>query len=288
MYHLLVNYFGWESDASLSNERVFENTRNDLIEIFKPEKTFDQIKVSKIPALFVSETGGPGLQLAKIGYIRRVNIVNGKVKFGYNFDEEIPPIPNDKLETISTDIGIERFELSRTHWSIKDIDLFRMLLKNQLLLKIYPEVIPAEVSPKVFNLSGTDTVDKNLISVMMPFAAEFDQVYELLRQIAEDLFIDCLRADDIWENDAIIQDVFSLIYRSRIVICDCTGRNANVFYEAGIAHTLGRDVILITQNPDDIPFDLRHLRFIPYLNNNEGREELYKKLTKRIKKLMKI
>jgi hypothetical protein len=73
------------------------------------------------------------------------------------------------------------------------------------------------------------------------------------------------------ENPAIIQDVVSLIDRSRIVVCDCTGRNPNVFYEAGIAHTLGREVILITQSANDIPFDLRHLRYIPYLNNNEGR-----------------
>jgi hypothetical protein len=71
-----------------------------------------------------------------------------------------------------------------------------------------------------------------------------------------------------------MQDIVSLIDRSRVVICDCTGRNPNVFYEIGIAHTLGREVILITQNPVDIPFDLRHLRYVPYLNNAEGRQEL--------------
>jgi hypothetical protein len=64
--------------------------------------------------------------------------------------------------------------------------------------------------------------------------------------------------------------VVSLIDRSRVVIADCTGRNPNVFYEIGIAHTLGREVILITQNNADIPFDLRHLRYVQYLNNGEG------------------
>ena len=54
------------------------------------------------------------------------------------------------------------------------------------------------------------------------------------------------------------------------VVCDCSGRNPNVFYEAGIAHTLGREVILITQSEHDIPFDLRHLRHVRYLNNGEG------------------
>ena len=35
---------------------------------------------------------------------------------------------------------------------------------------------------------------------------------------------------------------------------------ANVFYEAGIALTLVLEVILITQNFEDVPFDLRHLQ----------------------------
>jgi len=96
----------------------------------------------------------------------------------------------------------------------------------------------------------------------------------------------CRRADDIWENPAIIQDVVSLIDRSRVVVCDCTGRNPNVFYEAGIAHTLGREVILITQNAQDIPFDLRHLRYIPYLNNAEGRGALTAALQDRMQTIL--
>jgi hypothetical protein len=37
-----------------------------------------------------------------------------------------------------------------------------------------------------------------------------------------------------------------------------TGRNPNVFYEVGYAHALGKIVLLLTQNGDDIPFDLKH------------------------------
>ncbi len=64
---------------------------------------------------------------------------------------------------------------------------------------------------------------------MMPFGPRFDEVYATLQGTAKALKLRCLRADDIWENNAVIQDVVSLINRSRIVICDCTGRNANVF-----------------------------------------------------------
>ena len=47
-----------------------------------------------------------------------------------------------------------------------------------------------------------------------------------------------------------------------------------MFYEAGIAHAIGKEVILITQSEQDVPFDLRHLRYIRYLPNSEGLGEL--------------
>ena len=116
---------------------------------------------------------------------------------------------------------------------------------------------------------------------MMPFLPSFDPVYGALRASSESAGLRCRRADDIWENPAVMQDVVSLIDRSSVVICDCTGRNPNVFYEIGIAHALGREVILITQAEVDIPFDLRHLRFVTYLNNGEGLAALRARLEPR-------
>ncbi|MHC4401745.1 MAG: hypothetical protein ACYTG0_18900 [Planctomycetota bacterium] len=60
-----------------------------------------------------------------------------------------------------------------------------------------------------------------------------------------------------------------------------------MFYEAGIAHTLGKHVIPITQNREHIPFDLRHHRYAQYLNNAEGREGLQKELEDRLNVLAK-
>jgi hypothetical protein len=125
------------------------------------------------------------------------------------------------------------------------------------------------------------------VSAMMPFDPSFNAVYAALQRTAESAGLRCRRADDIWENPAVIQDVVSLIDRSHVIICDCTGRNPNVFYEIGIAHTLGREVILITQAAADIPFDLRHLRFVLYLNNGEGLNVLSACLERRLSDLTK-
>ena len=141
-------------------------------------------------------------------------------------------------------------------------------------------------SPSVFNVPKKP-IKNNLISVMMPFAMEFDNVLETIKVACSNVGMFCYRVDDLWNNSTIIQDIFELIYCSSIVIVDFSGRNPNVFYEAGIAHTLGKNVIPITQSIDDIPFDLRHHRVLKYLNNSEGLQELKKGLEKRLKVLKK-
>ena len=81
----------------------------------------------------------------------------------------------------------------------------------------------------------------------------------------------------------IIGDIFLTIETSRLVICDVTGKNPNVLYEAGIAHTRNVDVIFLTQNDEDVPFNLRHIRYIKYLSNGEGLEKLKNELIEFIK-----
>lgn len=139
-------------------------------------------------------------------------------------------------------------------------------------------------SPNIFNLPS-ESVDPNLVSVMMPFTPSLNPVYDSIQSAARQQGLVCTRADDIWDHSTVIQDIFSLIFRSFIVVCDFSGKNPNVFYEAGIAHTLGKHVIPITQSEQDIPFDIQHHRYIKYLNNSEGLGELQKSLSSRISTL---
>jgi hypothetical protein len=118
----------------------------------------------------------------------------------------------------------------------------------------------------------------NCVSVMIPFSAEFENVYGCINDACYDTGRSCHKADDFWHDSAIIQDIFELIFRSSIVIVDFTGKNPNVFYEAGIAHALGKTVIPITQNSGDIPFDLKHHRCIIYSTDREGLKKLKREL----------
>jgi hypothetical protein len=62
-----------------------------------------------------------------------------------------------------------------------------------------------------------------------------------------------------------MEDVWTYLNQARLVIADITGENPNVFYELGIAHTLGKEVIIITQETmKPVPFDVGHVRYIRY------------------------
>ena len=49
------------------------------------------------------------------------------------------------------------------------------------------------------------------------------------------------------------------IKKARILVAELSGRNPNVFYELGVAHAMNKDVILITQTLEDVPFDFEAL-----------------------------
>lgn len=280
MFHFLVNYEGWATaEVLIQKNRVFENTDPHLVAQFMPNDRLDSKLITTLPALFASETTSPGDHPARVGSITDARDAGGKVRIEYVFDNDIPPIANSNMRKLEKYLGISSTEFSRTHWAIKNADLFKVLFRNHVTL------LP---SPKVFKLDQAKTTEKNLLSVMMPFEKTFEKVYATIQSTAKALKMECLRADDIWMQDVIIQDIVDLICRSHIVVCDCTGRNANVFYETGIAHTLGREVILITQSETDIPFNVRHIRHLPYLNNREGRQQLAKSLQQRIQTLLNL
>ncbi|MCG9745978.1 hypothetical protein [Shewanella sp. Isolate8] len=161
---------------------------------------------------------------------------------------------------------------------------------GQFVSSSYEEVPTEQLisfKPSVFNVPKKPQNEK-LISVMMPFNASFSGTYDAVKRVAEYMQLECLRADDIWDNSTFMQDIFDLIFCAKVIVVDFTGRNPNVMYETGIAHTLGKTVIPITQSLDDIPSDLGHHRALKYLPNEQGYRDLSNELYKRLKVIYKI
>lgn len=124
--------------------------------------------------------------------------------------------------------------------------------------------------------------------VLMPFLSELKPVFDdHIKPIANALNLTVARADDFFSQNAIIEEIWSAIALAQILIADCTNKNPNVFYEIGIAHAIGKPVILITQNYEDVPFDLRHRRFIQYTYTPPGMKTFETALSKTILETLK-
>lgn len=279
MYNLLVRGAGWNPNGrdTMPLDRVLGYTEEAVLRLYRGEG--DQTQYEKLlwlPCLFMAE--GRGDEQAHVGRILRARPTGRDVSLDYVWYPDVGPIANASIFAMRGDFGInDPWEFGHTHWAVKDIELFEML---------YRHARPRRQRPSVFAIEEQERIEPTLVSAMMPFEPGFAGVYASIQTAAAAVGLRARRADDIWEHPAIIQDVVSLIDHSRVVICDCTGRNPNVFYEAGIAHTLGRQVILITQAHGDIPFDLRHLRYIHYLNNAEGRAALEHALSERLQTIL--
>lgn len=277
MFNLLMFNCDWSSGrVSVPLSRLFEYTERHISEGFYENGSLLLDQLIKLPCLFCEE--GITDEVAYVGQIIRARISGRDLSLEIIFDPEVPALLNRTMHDNRADLDMHaEFEFSRNHWAVKDVDLYRFLLRN---------IRPRRQRPTVFQIPEHENIEPSLVSVMMPFDAAFGAVANVISLAASSLGLRARRADDIWENAAIIQDVATLIDRSRIVVCDCSGRNPNVFYEAGIAHALGREVIILTQSEHDIPFDLRHLRYIKYLNNTEGLQELQRALEARMQTIL--
>jgi len=109
------------------------------------------------------------------------------------------------------------------------------------------------------------------VFVLMSFDPEFTPIYkDHITNAVKSVGLTVGRADDFFTVHSVMADVWTAVCGARVVIADCTGRNPNVFYEIGMAHTVGKPVILMTQNESDVPFDLRHIRYIKYAYTPPG------------------
>jgi hypothetical protein len=131
-------------------------------------------------------------------------------------------------------------------------------------------------------------VDPNLCFVIAPFSEDRTTVYRNhIKPRVEAHNLVCRRADDLRTNRAIMENVWRSICEAFFIIADLTHSNANVFYELGIAHTVGKPVIMIEERPQDgerpkRPFDTMGIDAVLYENSLKGALFLAEELDKRI------
>lgn len=104
------------------------------------------------------------------------------------------------------------------------------------------------------------------VFIMMPFAAEFDDVYETVKDsiAAVDESIKVIRLDEIRAAGSITEDLVEEIHKAALCIADVTEASPNVMWEAGFAAALSKPLIVISQGSSKLPFDIKDVRTLSY------------------------
>ncbi|NIY84946.1 hypothetical protein [Vibrio hepatarius] len=112
-------------------------------------------------------------------------------------------------------------------------------------------------------------VKRDQVFILTPFHEMFDKDYYTIEKTCLEYGFDVARGDENYIKGDILAHILKRICESELIIANITGRNPNVFYELGLAHALGKPVIIISKGIDDIPFDLRSKQILVYKESSE-------------------
>jgi len=124
-------------------------------------------------------------------------------------------------------------------------------------------------------------IDESLCFVIMSFSGNpiLQDFYDKsIKPTVESLGYRCERIDEQEFNGSIRDRILQNIRQARFIIADVTEARPNCYYELGAAHSLGKEVIHLTNSTKDIHFDIKDFNFIVY----SRQDDLSRKLKKRI------
>lgn len=113
---------GYEYERS----RFLEYTSDDIAASFRELKEAQIKALVDLPCLFAYEGTSEPMRVGRLKSVKLRN--NGRLLFvAPEINPEVPPIPFDAIEPLQASLDIRAWELNRTHWAIKDEDLYQVL-----------------------------------------------------------------------------------------------------------------------------------------------------------------
>jgi abortive infection Abi-like protein len=153
MYNLIMVYAAgtWDENPpqyALERLRFGEYTDEALQLRYRVLDERTTAELTTLPTLFAYEkmTNAP----AQVGRVKNMVVGASRLRFEWQMLENVPPIPPDTILNLAFDLDIDddRWEMNRTHWAVKNVDLIEVLRKAGLLKG------PAPVSQPVLSITS--------------------------------------------------------------------------------------------------------------------------------------
>ena len=122
---------------------------------------------------------------------------------------------------------------------------------------------------------------------VMQFTEDFNVLYtDVIKPVCEQYGYRIIRGDDFYSSGQIMDDITQSIRSAALIIADVTPDNANVFYEVGYAHGIGKPTILLSdRRREKLPFDISGFRTLFYDNTIGGKAVVEQRLKQHLEAL---
>jgi hypothetical protein len=131
------------------------------------------------------------------------------------------------------------------------------------------------------NFPPVNTMEKSWhIAYLAPHNKEFDALFSVhIALLAARYSLNVVRLPPVYGRRKSISGIMKSVYESAILIVDVSGKASDVLYVLGMAHLIGKPLVILSQDPADIPIDLKKDRQIIYENTAEGLKTIGKNLS---------
>jgi hypothetical protein len=117
--------------------------------------------------------------------------------------------------------------------------------------------------------------------VLMPFGDDWDEIYRgLFASPLQEAGYAVARADSFLTHRNVLRDIIRGIADADLIVAELSVPNPNVLYELGVAQGLGKATVLVAQDLDEVPFDLRSYRIELYSTTFTEVEDFRERLKK--------
>jgi hypothetical protein len=118
------------------------------------------------------------------------------------------------------------------------------------------------------------------VFVLTPFHPMYEDTYGTIKRACAMNDLIAVRGDESFKTGNILKHVIEQIIISPYIVANINGRNPNVHYELGIAHSFGKDVLLVSEGVDGVAFNLQGERIMIYSDHKDLTNKLYVHYTK--------
>ena len=215
MYNLLVSSSedAWNGDPwQIELERcIREYTDNEITQKFGDLDASAVADLKRLPCIFAYET--PSKMDPHFGVLRDIIHRQGEVRIEYELQQLTPFLTAEELSAMSFDLDISKWELNRTHWAVKDVNLPKELRAKGIILPTWARDLTKAVDISTHSFEVALSFPGEVRSLVEQIALELERRIGPNSYFYDNNYLSQLARPSL---DTLLQDIYR--NRSKLVV----------------------------------------------------------------------